>query len=64
MQLRQFVLVCSVIILGWLAMAFVHEVPSSRYIRSAGNTDAASPPMADAAAGISGPDELAVSVSP
>lgn len=64
MQLRHFVLVCSVILLGWLAMAFVHEVPSSRYIKTAGSTDAVLPTIADASAERSDVDELAVSVSP
>lgn len=62
MQLRHFVLVCSVALLGWLAVAFVHEVPSNRYLESLATKTAAAPVTAPA--GLAAPDELAVSVSP
>lgn len=64
MQLRQFVLVCSVMLLGWLGLAFVHEAPSNRYPESVKNADVQSPVAATTSAEISDADELTVSVSP
>lgn len=62
MQLRHFVLMCSVVLIGWLAVAFVHEVPSNRYLESLA-TKAAEAPVT-APAGLPDADELAASVSP
>ncbi len=62
MQLRHFVLMCSVVLMAWLAMAFVHEVPASRYVETAEHEEPA--PTALVPVSVPEAGDLAVSVSP
>ena len=73
MQLRYFVTICSAVLLGWLGLTFVHEVPSTRYKPQAAQAQAMSPAeqlqaveegLAAELESIVEKDDLAVSVSP
>lgn len=73
MQLRTFVTICSAVLLGWLGLTFVHEVPSNRYQKKDAEAQAMSPAeqfgaieegLAGELESIVEKDDLAVSVSP
>lgn len=62
MQLRHFVLMCSVVLMAWLSMAFVHEVPASRYVGVVEQMEPAQTVLAPVS--VPATVDLTVSVSP
>ncbi len=71
MQLRYFVTVCSAVLLAWLGLTFVHEVPSSRYQKVEAQVASPTEQLAAAEDTLAGDleaiaenDDFAVSVSP
>lgn len=63
MSLRQFVSICSVVLVAWLAVTFVHEMPDPRGPVQESQSKSHGIKGATVDAGIGSTEDLAVSVS-